>query len=504
MLTRLPIMLLAYPEIFLLAAACAILVIDLYLKDATRWITYALSLAALLGCAVLTTIVTGMTGGQLATTFNGMFVSDMMASTLKMFTYIAVALCLVYSRVYMAERGLYRGEYFALALFATLGMMVMISANHFLTLYLGLELMSLCLYSLVALNRDSAVSSEAAMKYFVLGAIASGLLLYGMSMIYGATGTLEITEVAARAARILQSDDPSNLKGVLAFGLVFIVSGLAFKVGVVPFHMWIPDVYHGAPSAVTLFISTGPKLAAFAMAIRLLVNALQPLSGDTPQFPSGWQDMLVVLSLLSMAIGNLAAIAQSNIKRMLAYSTISHMGFMLLGLLSGIVGGNALSAAEAWSSAMFYAVVYVLMSLGSFGMVVLLSRAGFEAERIEDFKGLNARSPWFAFIMLLLMFSLAGVPPTVGFYAKLAVLQAVLGAGRVWLAVVAVLFALVGTFYYIRIVKLMYFDEPQDAGRIDAKLDVGVLLSANGLAVLVLGILPQPLMQLCFYAIKGL
>ncbi|TMH22247.1 MAG: NADH-quinone oxidoreductase subunit NuoN, partial [Betaproteobacteria bacterium] len=435
MLTRLPIMLLAYPEIFLLAAGCAILVIDPFLKDARRWVSYALSLAALLGCAVLTTIVTGMTGGQLATTFNGMFVSDMMASTLKMFTYIVVALCLVYSRVYMAERGLYRGEYFALALFATLGMMVMISANHFLTLYLGLELMSLCLYSLVALNRDSAVSSEAAMKYFVLGAI--------MSMIYGVTGTLEITEVARGAARVLQGDHPS--KTVLAFGLVFVVSGLAFKVGVVPFHMWIPDVYHGAPSAVTLFISTGPKLAAFAMAIRLLVNALQPLSGDTPQFPSGWQDMLVVLSLLSMAIGNLAAIAQSNIKRMLAYSTISHMGFMLLGLLSGIVGGNALSAAEAWSSAMFYAVVYVLMSLGSFGMVVFLSRAGFEAERIEDFRGLNARSPWFAFIMLLLMFSLAGIPPTVGFYAKLSVLQAVLGAGHVWLALVAVLFALVGT-----------------------------------------------------------
>src|SRR6266480_4595867 len=280
MLTRLPIMLLAYPEIFLLAAGCAILVIDPFLKDARRWVTYALSLAALLGCAVLTTIVTGMTGGQLATTFNGMFVSDMMASTLKMFTYIV---------------------------------------------------MSLCLYSLVALNRDSAVSSEAAMKYFVLGAIASGLLLYGMSMIYGATGTLEITEVARKAARILQSDHPS--KAVLAFGLVFVVSGLAFKVGVVPFHMWIPDVYHGAPSAVTLFISTGPKLAAFAMAIRLLVNALHPLSGDTPQFQSGWQDMLVVLSVLSMAIGNLAAIAQSNIKRMLAYSTISHMGFMLLGLL---------------------------------------------------------------------------------------------------------------------------------------------------------------------------
>jgi len=331
MLSDLPFI--AYPEIFLLAAGCAILVIDLFLKDAARWVTYALSLATLLGCAALTAIATYATSGQLTYTFHDMFVSDPMASVLKMFTYIAVALCLVYSRVYMAERGLYRGEYFVLALFATLGMMVMISAGHFLTLYLGLELMSLCLYSLVAINRDSALSSEAAMKYFVLGAIASGLLLYGMSMIYGATGTLQITEGARGTARILQSDHPS--KAVLAFGLVFVVSGLAFKVGVVPFHMWIPDVYHGAPSAVTLFISTGPKLAAFAMAIRLLVNALQPLSGDTPQFQSGWQDMLIILSVLSMAIGNLAAIAQSNIKRMLAYSTISHMGFMLLGLLSG-------------------------------------------------------------------------------------------------------------------------------------------------------------------------
>ncbi len=502
MLTDLPPVSIAYPEIFLLAAGCAILVIDLLLAEDRRWVAYVLSLAALLGCAVLTVIVTAMTGGRLAYTFNGMFVSDIMASVLKMFTYVSVVLCLVYSRTYIADRGLYRGEYFVLALFATLGMMVMISANHFLTLYLGLELMSLCLYSLVALNRDSAASTEAAMKYFVLGALASGLLLYGMSMIYGATGTLEITEVAKGAARILQSDHPSG--AVLAFGLVFVVSGLAFKLGVVPFHMWIPDVYHGAPTAVTLFISTGPKLAAFAMAIRLLVNALQPLSGDTPQFQSGWQDMLIILSVLSMAIGNLAAIAQSNIKRMLAYSTISHMGFMLLGLLSGIVSGNALSAAEAWSSAMFYAVVYVLMSLGAFGMVVFLSRAGFEAERLEDFKGLNARSPWFAFVMLLLMFSLAGVPPTVGFYAKLSVLQAVLGAGHVWLAVVAVMLALVGAFYYIRVVKLMYFDEPQDAAEIRGKLDFSVLLSANGLAVLALGILPQPLMQLCFYAIKGL
>jgi NADH-quinone oxidoreductase subunit N len=427
-----------------------------------------------------------------------------MASVLKMFAYLAVAGCLVYSRTYLADRGLYRGEYFVLSLFATLGMMVMISAGHFLTLYLGLEIMSLCLYSLVALDRDSAVSTEAAMKYFVLGALASGLLLYGMSMIYGATGTLQIGEVAKSAARILQGEpELAAKKAVLLFGLVFVVSGLAFKVGVVPFHMWIPDVYHGAPSAVTLFISTGPKLAAFAMAVRLLVNALPSLAGNTPQLPGGWQDMLVILSVLSMGIGNLAAIAQTNIKRMLAYSTISHMGFMLLGLLSGIVGGNTLSAAEAWSAAMFYAVVYVLMSLGAFGMVVLLSRAGFEAERIEDFKGLNTRSPWLAFMMLLLMFSLAGIPPTVGFYAKLAVLQAVLGAGQVWLAVVAVLFALVGAYYYIRIVKLMYFDAPAEQGAVSARLDASILVSVNGLAMLALGILPQPLMQLCLLAMKS-
>jgi NADH-quinone oxidoreductase subunit N len=502
MLTGLPIMLPAYPEILLLAAGCAILVIDLFLTDETRWVSYALSLVSLAGCAALTWMAMYMTQGQSAQTFNGMFVFDAMAGVLKMLTYLAVAACLVYSRAYLTDRGLFRGEYFVLALFATLGMMVMISASHFLTLYLGLELMSLCLYSLVALNRDSAASTEAAMKYFVLGALASGLLLYGMSMIYGATGTLQINNVAAAVSRLLQGD-PTGKAAVLAFGLVFVVSGLAFKVGVVPFHMWIPDVYHGAPSAVTLFISTGPKLAAFAMAMRLLVNALPSLAGNTPQFPSGWQDMLIILSVLSMALGNLAAIAQSNIKRMLAYSTISHMGFMLLGLLSGIVGGNTLSAHEAWSSAMFYAVVYVLMSLGAFGTVVLLSRSGFEAERLDDFKGLNARSPWFAFLMLLLMFSLAGVPPTVGFYAKLAVLQAVLGAGKVWLAVVAVLFALIGAFYYIRVVKLMYFDEPVETAPIRPRLDARIFLSVNGLAMLALGMLPQKLMEWCLLAMKG-
>jgi NADH-quinone oxidoreductase subunit N len=402
-----------------------------------------------------------------------------------------VALCFVYSRQYLAARGLLRGEYFVLALFATLGMMVMISANHLLVLYLGLELMSLCLYSMVALNRDSAVSTEAAMKYFVLGALASGLLLYGMSMLYGATGTLNIEEMAQLIAA-----GKAN-QAVLVFGLVFVVAGLSFKLGVVPFHMWIPDVYDGAPSAVTLFIGTAPKLAAFAMAMRLLVNGLLELAVD-------WQLMLTILAVLSLALGNLAAIAQSNIKRMLAYSTIAHMGFMLLGLLAGVVGGNRLSAPDAYSAAMFYSVVYVLMSLGAFGVVVLMSRAGFEAENIVDYKGLNQRSPWYAFMMLLVMFSLAGIPPTVGFYAKVVVLDAVLKAGQVWLAVYAVLMALIGAFYYLRVVKVMYFDEPQGAAPpIEAGLEMRVALSANGLAILALGILPGSLLALCLAAIRA-
>jgi NADH-quinone oxidoreductase subunit N len=494
----------AYAEIWLLTLACVVLVVDAFLSVRHRRVTYALTLVALLGCAFWTVVTGHLTGMQVTYAFNGMFVSDAMGHVLKIITYVSVAACLVYSRVYIADRGLYRGEYFTLTLFSTLGMMVMISANHFVSLYLGLELRSLCLYSLVALNRDSAVSTEAAMKYFVLGALASGLLLYGMSMIYGATGTLQITEVA----RAIGSNQPDRT--VLLFGLVFAVSGIAFKLGVAPFHMWIPDVYHGAPTSVTLLIGSASKLAAFAMAVRMLVNgtlgfdASGHISETARVLAFNWQYMLVILSVLSMAIGNLAAIAQSNIKRMLAYSTISHMGFVLLGLLSGVVGGNVLSATEAYAAALFYAIVYVLMSLGAFGMVLLLSRAGFEAERIDDFKGLNARSPWFAFIMMLLMFSLTGIPPTAGFYAKIAVLQPVLAAGHVWLAVIAVLFSLVGAFYYIRIVKLMYFDEPQDGRPIEAKADMRVLLSANGLAMLALGILPQPLMQLCFYSIRGL
>jgi NADH-quinone oxidoreductase subunit N len=360
-----------------------------------------------------------------------------------------------------------------------------------LALFLGLELMSLCLYSMVALNRDSAVSTEAAMKYFVLGALASGLLLYGMSMLYGATATLDL----AQMAQVIGTGRANRV--VLVFGLVFVVAGLSFKLGVVPFHMWIPDVYHGAPNAMTLFIGAAPKLAAFAMAVRMLVNGLIDLAVD-------WQQMLAIMAVLSMAVGNLAAIAQPNIKRMLAYSTIAHMGFMLLGLLAGVVGGNRLSAPDAYSAAMFYSIVYVLMSLGSFGMVLALSRAGFEAEDLDDYRGLNRRSPWYAFLMLLIVFSLAGVPPTVGFYAKLAVIDAVVKAGQIWLAVVAVVFSLIGAFYYLRVVKLMYFDEPRDAGPIETATDARWLLSANGLAVLVLGIMPGGLMALCLAAVQNL
>ena len=371
-----------------------------------------------------------------------------------------------------------------LSLFATLGMMVMVSASHFLTLYLGLELLSLSLYSLVAVQRDSGPAIEAAMKYFVLGALASGMLLYGLSMIYWATGSLQIVDVATRIAGGHASPT------LLVFGLVFVVAGLAFKLGAVPFHMWVPDVYQGAPTAVTLLIGSAPKLAAFAFVLRVLATAL-----GAQALLTQWQQMLILLAVLSMGIGNVTAIAQTNIKRMLAYSTISHMGFMLLGILSGSLNG--------YGSAMFYVVVYVLTAVGAFAMVMVLSRRGFEADNLEDFKGLNQRDPWLAFLMLLLMFSLAGIPPTVGFYAKLAVLQAVIGAGFVWLAVVAVLFALIGAFYYLRVVKLMYLDAPQDQAPLPSTGDVRALLTVNALLVLALGLLPGGLMDLCQRAIQG-
>lgn len=481
---------LLFPEVFLVIATSAILLIDMFLSDGKRYITYILSLLTLLGCALLTLDL--LSSGITDHTFHNMFVTDPMSNLLKMFSYLAVGLTLIYSRQYAISRnmvggGNLGGEFYVLALFALLGQMIMISGNNFLIIYLGLELMSLSLYALVALRRDHKISTEAAMKYFILGAMASGFLLYGMSMLYGATGSLDLTEVAkATAAGIVD-------KTVLVFGVVFLVSGLAFKLGVVPFHMWVPDVYQGAPTAVTLLLGGAPKLAAFAIIIRLLVEGLLPLAFD-------WQQMLVILSVLSMAIGNIAAIAQTNLKRMLAYSTISQMGFMLLGLLSGVVAGSSAPATNAYSSAMFYTITYVLTTLGTFGIIMLLSRKGFEAENVEDFKGLNQRSPWFALIMLLLMFSLAGIPPVMGFYAKLSVIQAVLGTGQTWLAILAVLFSLIGAFYYLRVVKVMYFDDAVDTSPIVVNKDMHIALSLNAVIVLGVGFMPGALMAMCTVA----
>jgi NADH-quinone oxidoreductase subunit N len=487
----------ALPEVLLLVGTCAVMLLDLHVKSERRVATFRLAQGVLLACALATLWVMQVqweANYSRLILFNGLFVSDIMSHIVKLACYAATSVALVYSRQWLLDRGLLRGEFLTLLMFSLLGMMVLISANSFLTVYLGLELMSLCLYALVALNRDSPASTEAAMKYFVLGALSSGLLLYGMSMIYGATGTLQLNEVAQQVSRMAGNNAD---RAFLVFGLVFVVAGTAFKIGVAPFHMWIPDVYHGAPTPVTLVIGAGPKLAAFAMAIRLLVNGLLDLAQD-------WQQMLALMALLSMAIGNITAIAQTNLKRMLAYSTIAHMGFMLLGLMSGVVGGNRLSAADAYSTALFYSLVYVLMTLGAFGMLLLLSRAGFDCELLEDMRGLSKRSPWYAFVMMVLMFSLAGLPPTAGFYAKLAVLSAAVSAGQLWLAVAAVVLSLVGAFYYLRIVKLMYFDEPKETAPVQAPRDMRVVLSLNGLVLLLLGIFPQGLMGLCLTAIQHL
>lgn len=465
----------AAPEIFLLTMACVVLVVDLFVGERYRNMAYFLSQATLAVTAII--IVASFSSAEILT-FNDTFVRDAMADVLKLAVLIITAGVFLYSREYLRARDLLKGEYYMLGLFGVLGMMIMISARSLLTVYLGLETLSLSLYALVAFDRDNRIASEAAMKYFVLGAIASGMLLYGMSMIYGATGTLDIAAVARAIAGGAVSE--GNL--ILIFGLVFIIVGLAFKFGAVPFHMWIPDVYHGAPTSVTLYIGSAPKIAAFAMVMRLLVDGLQDLHGE-------WQQMLVILSVLSIGIGNVVAIAQSNLKRMLAYSTIAHVGFILLGILAGTTQGYA--------AAMFYTVVYALTAAGGFGMIILLSRTGFEADELDHFKGLGKRSPWFAFIMILLLFSMAGVPPTVGFYAKLSVLQAVVNVDLVWLAVVAVAFSVVGAFYYIRVVKLIYFDAAEDEALVRPEADMRWMMSANGLAVLALGIFPGALMALC-------
>lgn len=479
-----------YPEIILLTMACAIALVDLGVKSAQRTGTYLLTLLTLAVVAALQ--ATYATSGATIYGFGNMVVSDQMGNWLKCFATIAVMVTLVYGRPYAAARGMLRGgELFSLSMLSLLGMFVMISGNNFLVIYLGLELLTLSSYALVALRRDNAVVIEAAMKYFVLGALASGFLLYGLSMMYGATGSLDVNAVF-KAIVSRQVDHR-----VLVFGLVFVVAGLAFKLGVVPFHMWIPDVYQGAPTAITLMIGGAPKLAAFAIIIRLLVEGMLPLAID-------WQQMLMVLSVGSLLIGNLAAIAQTNLKRMLAFSTISHMGFVLLGLMAGVINGNSDAAANAYSSSMFYVITYVLTTLASFGVILLLSRDGFESEEIADFAGLNQRSPFYAAVMAICLFSLAGIPPMVGFYAKLSVLQALVASGQLFhlgLAIFAVMMSLIGAFYYLRVVKVMYFDQPITASHVSAPLDVRAVLSVNGALVLVLGIVPGGLMALCAKAI---
>lgn len=477
----------AAAEIFVAVMALVIMLASTFARSIARSLSYYATQFTLIAAAFVTIFTME---GEPVYTFSNLFISDLMGDFLKLMIYFSTAIALLYGRAYLADRKIDKPEYYLLALLMTLGMMVMVTANHMLPMYIGLEMMSLALYTMVAFDRESARSTEAAMKYFVLGALASGLLLYGMSMVYGATGSLEFSAIAQAIY-----NEAAN-RTVLMFGLVFLVAGISFKLGVVPFHMWVPDVYQGAPTAVTLMIATAPKLAAFAMAVRLLIWALFDIAEE-------WQTMLMLVAVASIVLGNLAAIAQQNIKRMLAYSGISHMGFMLLGLLAGVVDGDRHFALNAYSSAMFYAVSYVIMSLASFGMLILLSRAGFEAENIDDFKGLNRRSPWFALMMLFVMFSMAGIPFFIGFFAKLSVLQAVVAVGYFWLAVVAVLMSVAGAFYYLRVVKVMYFDEPVDASPIHAPAEVRVMLSANGIAIAALGLAPQMLMSLCAYALLG-
>ena len=465
-----------WPEIFLLTMACVVLVVDVYIDDERRNLSYSLSQLTLLVTAGLITLGEAE---QRVLAFNDMFVQDPLGDTLKLFILAITFVVFVYSRDYLRERNIFKGEFYVLGLFGVLGMMIMVSSANLLLLYLGLELMSLCLYAMVAFNRDNGNASEAAMKYFVLGAIASGMLLYGMSILYGLSGSLAIADVANAVATV---ESGSGAQLGLVFALVFVVVALAFKLGAVPFHMWIPDVYHGSPTVVTAYISSAPKIAGFAMVIRLLVEGLGGLHAD-------WQMMLVILAVLSMAAGNIIAIAQTNIKRMLAYSTISHVGFILLGILAG--------TADGYSSAMFYTLAYAIMSIGGFGIVLLMAHAGFEAEQLDDYKGLNQRSPWFAFMMLILMFSMAGVPPTLGFWAKLTVLSAVVDINMTWLAVVGVAFSIIGLFYYLRIIKLMYFDDAVEHQPLSCGRDMQIALSTNSLAILVLGLYPAGLMSIC-------
>jgi NADH-quinone oxidoreductase subunit N len=480
---------LAIPEIALALFACAFLIADSVTKGRILPILHNIVVLFCIGLGVYCLAQVPTTGTELA--FTNMYIADSMALALKGFSALAIAFTLIVGANYAKDRDMFKGELHALVLFTLLGQMVMISANNLLLVYLGVELLSLSLYAAVAMQRDNVRATEASMKYFVLGALASGFLLYGMSMIYGATGSLNHSDIAFAATAAVSGEKSI----IFVFGIVFLVAGLAFKLGVVPFHMWVPDVYEGSPSIATLLISGAPKLAAFAMLMRLLVDGLFVMAFD-------WQNMLMVLAIASLAIGNLTAIAQTSLKRMLAYSTIAQMGFMLLGFLSGVTGQDTGNAAQAYASAMFYSITYVLTTLGTFGVIMVMSRKGFEVENISDLKGLNKRAPWLALIMLLLMFSLAGIPPMVGFAAKLLVLKALLATGQVWLSVYAVMFSLVGAFYYIRIVKAMYFEAPADESEIVMGNDARAVLGVNGLAVVALGLLPAPLMAYCMTAIQ--
>ena len=469
----------ALPEMIMLAMTCLVLVVDLFLPQEKRGFTLLLSVTTLLltiGAVILVAPVTAVSS------FGDTFVLDQLAVILKIATCAITILVFVYSRDYLADSEIYKGEYYVLGLFATLGMMVMISAHSFLLVYLGLELLSLSLYAMIAFKRNSLSAPEAAMKYFVLGAMASGLLLYGISIFYGITGTLDITQVSAAIGSQLGEHPVA-----MSFALTFIVVGLCFKLGAVPFHMWLPDIYQGSPTSVTLFIGTAPKIAGFAMAIRLLVDGLGGLQVD-------WAQMLMVLAVASMALGNIVAIAQTNFKRMLAYSTISHVGFILLGILS--------TTANGYAAAMFYTITYAITAAVAFGVLLVLNRKGREAEEISHLSGLNDSNPWYAALLAIAMFSMAGVPPTVGFYAKLTVLQAVIQVDMIWLAVVAVLFSVIGLFYYLRIIKVMYFDEPvaEQSTTIKEALDVRILLSANSLSLILLGVFPSTLMAYCILA----
>lgn len=467
------------PEIVLLALACILLVADTFISENKKNITFILSELILLTIALL--VFSAFPSGE-SYAFNNSFVLDPMAASLKIAICLLTVAIFYYSEDYLSEHGWLKGEFFILGLFAVLGMMIMVSAGSMLTVYLGLELLSLSLYAMVAMHQKSVLASEAAMKYFITGALASGMLLYGISIIYGVTGHIGLSEIYQVIS------DTHEQYYLLVFGLVFILAGLTFKLGGVPFHMWVPDVYQGAPTAVTLFISTAPKLAAFAMAVRLLGDGLFPLVRE-------WQGMFIIIAILSMALGNIVAISQTNIKRMLAYSTIAHIGFLILGLLSVDAGSSIVE--NGFSDAMFYIITYALMTLGVFGIIILLGRKDAEADNLEDYQGLSERSPWFAFIMLIFMFSLAGVPPFIGFWAKWFVLKEVVDSGFIWLAAVAVFFSIIGAYYYLRVVKLVYFDKPVIMTAIKASQSMRMVISINGLLLLALGLAPGMLMALC-------